>query len=42
MIVASNERARNILGWKPEHDDLDEIVRQAIDWERKLSEREAG
>jgi UDP-glucose 4-epimerase len=42
MIVASNERARKILGWKPEHDDLDEIVREALDWERKLSERNAG
>ncbi len=38
-IVASNERARNILGWKPEHDDLDEIVRQALAWEKKLGER---
>lgn len=40
-IVASNDRARQILGWKPEHDNLDEIVRQALDWERKLSERGA-
>jgi UDP-glucose 4-epimerase len=38
-IVASNERARNILGWKPEHEDLDEIVRQALDWEKKLAGR---
>jgi UDP-glucose 4-epimerase len=35
-IVASNERARTLLGWKPEHDDLDEIVRQALDWEKRL------
>jgi UDP-glucose 4-epimerase len=38
-IVASNDRARNILGWKPEHDNLDEIVRQALDWERALRAR---
>jgi UDP-glucose 4-epimerase len=41
MIVASNDRARNILGWKPEHDNLDEIVRQALDWEETLSFRQA-
>ncbi|QGM96669.1 UDP-glucose 4-epimerase GalE [Methylocystis parvus] len=38
-IVASNERARNILGWKPQHDNLDEIVRQALDWEKRLGEK---
>ncbi|MGJ0509542.1 MAG: UDP-glucose 4-epimerase GalE [Methylocystis sp.] len=38
-IVAANDRARAILGWKPEHDDLDEIVRQALQWEKRLSER---
>ncbi|PPD42968.1 MAG: UDP-glucose 4-epimerase GalE [Methylocystis sp.] len=36
-IVASNERAKSILGWAPEHDDLEEIVRQALDWEKKLA-----
>jgi UDP-glucose 4-epimerase len=39
MIVASNARAREILGWRPEHDNLDEIVRQALDWEKRLSDR---
>jgi UDP-glucose 4-epimerase len=38
-IVASNTRAREILGWRPEHDNLDEIVRQALEWERKLASR---
>ena len=38
-IVASNARAREILGWKPEHDNLDEIVLQALDWEKRLAER---
>jgi UDP-glucose 4-epimerase len=36
-IVASNVRAREILGWTPRHDNLDEIVRQALDWERRLT-----
>jgi UDP-glucose 4-epimerase len=41
MIVASNQRAREVLGWRPEHDNLDEIVRQALDWEKRLSARQA-
>lgn len=40
-IVASNARARDILGWTPQHDNLDEIVRQALDWEKRLSDRKA-
>ena len=35
-IVASNERIRTKLGWTPQHDNLEEIVRQALDWERRL------
>ncbi len=42
-IVAANQRAREILGWAPVHDDLDEIVRQAYEWEKKLlTEKTAG
>ncbi len=35
-IVAVNEKARNILGWTPVHDNLDEIIQQAYEWEKKL------
>lgn len=35
-IVASNSRARSVLGWQPRHDNLDAIVRQALNWERRL------
>jgi UDP-glucose 4-epimerase len=38
-IVAGADRARNILGWKPQHDDLDFIVKTALDWERHLARR---
>jgi UDP-glucose 4-epimerase len=38
-IVAKAERARRVLGWKPTRDNLDEIVRQALDWERRLHNR---
>jgi len=35
-IVADADLAQRVLGWKPEHDDLDEIVRDAYRWESKL------
>jgi UDP-glucose 4-epimerase len=38
-IVAANDRIRTELGWKPQHDNLNEIVRQALDWERRLHNR---
>jgi UDP-glucose 4-epimerase len=38
-IVAANDRIRAELGWKPQHDNLHEIVRQALDWERRLHNR---
>ena len=36
QIVASSDRARAVLGWKPQRDDLPTIVRHALGWERKL------
>ncbi|HPG04541.1 MAG TPA: UDP-glucose 4-epimerase GalE [Rhodoblastus sp.] len=41
-IVASNERIRKNLGWTPRHDNLEEIVRQALDWERRLHNMKIG
>jgi UDP-glucose 4-epimerase len=38
-IVAKAERAKRVLGWKPTRDNLDDIVRQALDWERRLHNR---
>jgi UDP-glucose 4-epimerase len=38
-IVAKSDLARSVLGWKPTRDNLDEIVRQALDWERRLHNR---
>jgi UDP-glucose 4-epimerase len=40
-LVAKAERIRAELGWQPEHDDLDEIVRQALAWEEALKTRNA-
>lgn len=39
-IVADASLARETLDWTPKHDDLDEIVRHAFDWESKLIEVE--
>src|ERR1700704_4700349 len=36
QIVASSDRARALIGWKPAHDDLSTIVEHALGWERKL------
>ncbi len=41
-IVASADLARKNLGWRPQHDNLDTIVRHALDWENHLSTRNLG
>lgn len=38
-IVARADRVREVLGWVPEHADLEEIVRGAYEWERYLMMR---
>jgi UDP-glucose 4-epimerase len=35
-VVAATERIRAELGWQPRHDDLDEIVRHALAFERRM------
>jgi UDP-glucose 4-epimerase len=36
-IVADSSKIRANLGWRPQLDDLDRIVRHALDWEDRLS-----
>jgi UDP-glucose 4-epimerase len=36
QIIASADRARSMLAWKPQFDDLPTIVGHALAWERKL------
>ncbi|MBO0750504.1 MAG: UDP-glucose 4-epimerase GalE [Bradyrhizobiaceae bacterium] len=36
-IVAQSDRARDLLGWQPQFDDLATIVSHALAWERKLT-----
>jgi UDP-glucose 4-epimerase len=37
-LISDPSLLRATLPWRPEHDTLDEIVRHALAWERKLSE----
>ncbi len=41
-VVAKADLIRATLGWTPKLDDLDAIVRTALDWERGLDARRAG
>jgi UDP-glucose 4-epimerase len=42
QIVAAADRARAVLGWRPQLDDLPTIVAHALAWERALQTRKAG
>ena len=37
-VVAAPDKIMRELGWRPEHADLDQIVTQAMAWERRLKE----
>jgi UDP-glucose 4-epimerase len=38
-LVSDNRRILATLPWRPQYDDLDRIVRDALAWERVLAER---
>jgi UDP-glucose 4-epimerase len=39
QLIAQAERIRQVLNWRPKHDNLDDIVGSALMWERKLLSR---
>ena len=39
-LVAVAERIRTTLGWSPKHDDLEQIVRTSLEWERRIAARD--
>jgi len=39
QLVARSNRARSVLGWQPQYDQLATIVGHALEWERKLMAR---
>lgn len=38
-IVAKADRVKEILNWTPQHNNLEQIVRQALNWEKHLHEK---
>jgi UDP-glucose 4-epimerase len=41
-IVAGADRVRRVLGWKPRHQNLDDIVASAFAWEQRLQRRNSA
>ena len=39
-LVADNSKILSTLPWRPKHDDLEGIVKDALAWERALAERQ--
>jgi len=37
-LVADCTKVKNILNWKPEYNDLREIIKSALEWERKIND----
>jgi len=35
-LVADSSKLRRTTGWRPQHDNLEYIVRTAWEWEKKL------
>ena len=35
-LISRAEKIKDILGWKPQYDDLTLIVKSALEWEQKL------
>lgn len=41
VLVARADKIRDALGWEPQHDNLEFIVKTSLDWERRLLERQS-
>jgi len=41
-LMADNARIKSVLGWQPDHDDLNAIVRTALAWETTWQQKKAG
>ena len=38
-LIANVDKIHRTLDWEPQHDDLEQIVSTAIEWERKLQQK---
>ncbi|MCF6515460.1 UDP-glucose 4-epimerase GalE [Lactobacillus sp. S2-2] len=36
-LIASSDKARNVLGWNPQYDDIEEIIKTAWNWKQQHS-----
>mgnify|MGYP001825132327 FL=1 len=41
-LIAVADRIRDVLGWTPQFDDLDTIVRTSLAWERKIAAEDSS
>lgn len=41
-IVADNAKIKSLLGWEPQYEDLEGILRNALDWERSLTQKNSS
>lgn len=41
-LISDNSVIKARLGWEPRYDDLDQIVQHALNWERRLTDIQAG
>jgi UDP-glucose 4-epimerase len=37
VLVAMVDKIHKVIGWTPQHDDLDSIVRTSLEWEQKVA-----
>ena len=42
MLISANQRILDTLDWTPEHNDIERIVGDALEWERTLLERRSA
>ena len=40
ILVAVADKVRHVLGWQPQFDDLDTIVRSSLEWERRIAAKD--
>ena len=39
VLIANNERIKKILRWQPKHENIESIVRSALNWERQMGKK---
>ena len=35
VLIASSDRAKSVLGWRPQYDDLETIISTAWNWHKE-------